>query len=134
MRKLFLDANVLFTAAHNPDGKAAFLIRSSTEGHWVVVTSLLAAEEARRNLKRKYPDRLAALDELLAIIQVVPSADGSRCPIALPDKDKPIYEAAIRCGATHFLAGDIRDFGPYMNRPEEGDMLIQTVAEFLARV
>lgn len=125
---------MLFTAAHNPDGKAAFLIRSTAEGHWVAVTSTLAVEEARRNLERKYPDCLEDLDELLAIIQVVPSSDGSCCPIALPDKDKPIYEAAIRCGATHFLTGDIRDFGPYMNSPEEGDVLIQTVADFLTRV
>ena len=64
MRKLFLDANALLTAAHNPDGKAAFLIRSSTEGHWDVVTSVLAVEEAKRNLNRKYPDCAAALDEI----------------------------------------------------------------------
>jgi predicted nucleic acid-binding protein len=53
--RLFLDANVLFTAAHNPHGKAAFLIALAAEGYWEVVTSTLAVEEAQRNLARKYP-------------------------------------------------------------------------------
>jgi uncharacterized protein len=53
--RLFLDANVLFTAAHNPHGKAAFLIALAAEGYWEVMTSTLAVEEAQRNLARKYP-------------------------------------------------------------------------------
>jgi predicted nucleic acid-binding protein len=60
--KLFLDANVLFTAAHNLSGKAAFVIELAKEGHWKVVTSGYAIEEARRNLEIKFPDAVGALD------------------------------------------------------------------------
>ncbi len=53
--RLFLDANVLFTAAHNPNGKAALVLELATVGLWQAVTSAYALEEARRNLERKCP-------------------------------------------------------------------------------
>lgn len=133
MIKIFLDANILFTAAHNPKGKAAFLINASKEGHWVVVASTLAVEEARRNLDRKFPSCLPEFNTLLEKVQIVPSVGGSRCPISLPEKDKLIFEAALYCQATHLLTGDLHDFGPYMNKKEYG-ILIQTVSDFLASI
>jgi predicted nucleic acid-binding protein len=135
VRRLFLDANVLFTAAHNPHGKAALVIQLATAGHWEVVTSVLAIEEARRNLERKYPQCLPDFAALLDGIEQVPSGDGTHCPAPLPSKDAPILEAAIHCQATHLLTGDIKDFGPYMNRPEAcAGITIQTVAQFLERL
>lgn len=53
--RLFLDANVLFTAAHNLGGKAALVIDLGDRGHWEVYSSGFAVEEARRNLQRKFP-------------------------------------------------------------------------------
>lgn len=50
--RVFLDANVLFTAAHNPGGKAALVIDLARRGHWQVMPSAFAVEEARRNLER----------------------------------------------------------------------------------
>ena len=41
-------------------------------------------------------------------------------------------QAAVACDATHLLTVDLKDFGPFMNRPEETfGILVQTVAEFL---
>ena len=132
MTRLFLDANVLFTAAHNPHGKAAFLLALAAEGYWEVVTSTLAIEEAQRNLARKYPSCLSRLADLLYRIPQVLSGAGVSCPLPLPAKDRPILEAAIGCTATHLLTGDIKDFGPYMNQPEMcARVMIQTVAQFL---
>ena len=132
MSRLFLDANVLFTAAHNPHGKAAFLIALAAEGYWEVVTSPLAVEEAQRNLARKYPSCLSRFADLLARITQVPPGAGVHCPIPLPAKDRPILEAAIGCVATHLLTGDIKDFGPYMHKPDVcAGVMIQTVAHFL---
>ena len=37
--RLFLDANILFTAAHNPNGKAALVIEIGQSGIWHLVTS-----------------------------------------------------------------------------------------------
>jgi predicted nucleic acid-binding protein len=133
VKRLFLDANVLFTAAHNPNGKAALLMDLGRRGHWQIITSALALEEARRNLARKYPGRVEALEAAVADLTVVGIGHGSPCPLPLPEKDQPIFLAAQQSGATHLLTGDIRHFGPFMNAPERtGGIAIQTVAAFLA--
>jgi predicted nucleic acid-binding protein len=72
MMRLFLDANILFTAAHNPSGKSALIIKLSADGHWRTLTCRLAVEEARRNIERKYPHCLPALDALISTIEVTP--------------------------------------------------------------
>jgi uncharacterized protein len=130
--RLFLDANVLFTAAHNPNGKAALVLDLAAQGHWRAVTSTYAAEEARRNVARKFPDCLERLEQILAGIETVGSGRGGACPLPLRDKDRPIFEAALRVGASHLLTGDIRDFGRFTNAPDRTNgVLIQTVAAFL---
>lgn len=133
MIRLFLDANILFTAAHNPSGKSAFIIELSNQRYWDVVTSDYAAEEARRNITIKFPDCTAHFEALLRSVKNVPSGVGNNCPVDLPEKDRLILEAAIQCKASHLLTGDIKDFGPYMNKPEKsGGVIIQKVADFLA--
>jgi predicted nucleic acid-binding protein len=132
VKRLFLDANLLFTAAHNPQGKAILLLELAGAGCWEAVTSSYAVEEARRNLLRKFPDRLDAFEALLALVSVIPSPSGGNCPLPLPPKDRPIFEAALAGSATHLLTGDIKDFGPFMNEPgQTKSIVIQTVAEFL---
>ncbi|MEA3277003.1 MAG: DNA-binding protein [Pseudomonadota bacterium] len=132
MKRLFLDANVLFTATHNPKGKAALVIELASSGYWDVITSAYAVEEARRNLLRKFPRHLHAFEALLVPIRVTPSPRGLDCPLPLRDKDRPIFEAPLAYDATHLLTGDLRDFGPFMNNPEHTrGVVIQTVAEFL---
>jgi len=132
VKRLFLDANVLFTAAHNPDGKAALVIENAAMGQWGVITSRLAVEEARRNLERKYPSCRSHLEQLLSVIEVVNGSDGTKCPIELPAKDRPIFEAAMMAGASHLLTGDTKHFGACMNKPEETfGINVQTVADFL---
>lgn len=133
--RVFLDANVLFAAAHNPDGKAALLITLGLEGHWEVVTSTLAVEEARHNIMNKYPQALPALERLEASMKKVKSGTGQKCPVPLSDKDRPILESAVNCGATHLVTGDVRHFGPYMNRPDQtGGVMVLTVSEFLSSI
>ena len=68
----------------------------------------------------------------MATVIRVPSRSGRNCPAILPEKDRPILEAAIHCKATHLLTGDIKDFGPFMNNPTlTGGVVIQTVSAFL---
>ena len=135
MIRPFLDANVLFTAAHNPSGKAAFIIDLGTQKYWEVVSCSFAIDEARRNIIIKFPGSLERLDSLLTTVKIVPSGSGRMCPIPLAEKDRPILEAAIRCKATHLLTGDMKDFGPFMNNPDDTyGVLIQTVSEFLANL
>lgn len=133
MHRLFLDANVLFTAAHNPDGRAAFLFDSVSRGRWELLSSAFGIGEARRNIAAKYPQCITRLESLLVRLTVVGQPTAVRTALALAEKDQPIYLAALSTQATHLLTGDLRHFGPFMNRPREtGGMVIQTVAEFLA--
>jgi hypothetical protein len=134
MNRLFLDANVLFTAAHNPQGKSAFLLQQagSPSRPWCLLSSAYAIEEARRNLRAKFPDTLTSFEQGLACIEVVAQPAAVLLSLALPEKDLPIWAAAHAAGATHLLTGDLRDFGPLMNRPQTtGGVTIQTVAEYL---
>lgn len=130
--RLFLDANILFTAAHNPKGKAALVIELGQAGLWQLVTSTYALEEARRNLALKFPDGLEGLGTLLKGLRITADPTGENCPDGLPKKDCPIYRAALACRADVLLTGDIRDFGFLMNDRNKADgLLIQTVADFL---
>ena len=130
--RVFLDANVLFTALHNPNGKAALVIEQGDRGYWDLYSSSLAVEEARRNLRRKAPGAIKGLATMLNGIRLVEHQSGHRFPAGLAAKDRPIFQAALACRATHLLTGDMKDFGSFMNRPEETfGVRIQTVAEFL---
>jgi predicted nucleic acid-binding protein len=133
--RLFLDANVLFTAAHNPEGKAAFVIELGQAGIWQLATSAYALEEARRNITRKYPDSASRLDGLVEGLAIVADSASIPCPEGLAARDCPIYRAARACKADVLLTGDIRDFGFLMNDTSRADgLLIQTVADFLAGI
>lgn len=131
--KLFLDANVLFTAAHNPKGKAALVVELQPRAKWALVTSTYAHEESLRNLQRKAPGALDRLDRIIERLEVVQHRPDMTCPAGLPEKDRPIFQAALGCGASHLLAGDLKHFGPLMDRPKQtSGVIIQTVAAFLA--
>jgi predicted nucleic acid-binding protein len=133
--RLFLDANVLFTAAHNPSGKAALVIELAGRGYWEAVTSSFAIEEARRNLEAKFPLALPTLASLTQRVSITETHVEAVCPIELPEKDRPIFLAAVSTRCTHLLTGDIEHFGPYMNAPDEtSGVIVQTVGEFLSRL
>jgi predicted nucleic acid-binding protein len=131
--RVFLDANVIFTAAHNPGGKAAFVIELGAAGHFQLFTSDTALAEARRNLDAKYPKSVPFFEELRSRITLMATDLSAPFPDGLPAKDAIIFQAAVTCRATHFLTGDMRHFGPLMNRPEAAySIIVQTVGEFLA--
>jgi uncharacterized protein len=135
VKRLFLDANVLFTAAHNPAGKASLIFEPAVMGHWAIVTSGQAVEEARHNLRLKYPACLPRLEMLLKNALVAPVVDGRACPLDLPAKDVPIFLAAVHARATHLLTGDLRHFGRFMDPPSQtGGITICTVSTFLEQV
>lgn len=133
MKRVFLDANVIYTAAHNPRGKAAFVIELGAAGNFSLFSSDAAREEAERNLAVKYPDSLPALTALPDRITLVSADLSTPFPEGLPTKDAVIFQAAMTCRATNFLTGDLHRFGPLMNRPDVTfSMIVQTVADFLA--
>jgi hypothetical protein len=52
-------------------------------------------------------------------------------PVDLPEKDRPILQAAMALKASHLLTGDIKHFGPYLDTTV-GGILIQRPAVYLA--
>jgi predicted nucleic acid-binding protein len=133
--RLFLDSNVLFTAVHNPDGKASLVIELAAVGNWEVVTSAYCLAEARLNLEKKQPAALGRLSEVLGTVRLVPDVAGERCTLSVPEKDRPVFASAQRCKATHFLTGDRRHFGPHMNIPKDTmGIVVQTVGDFLSAI
>lgn len=113
MDVLFLDANVLFSAAYS-DGARLQLFWSIPSAE--LVTSFYAAAEARRNLTRD--DQHRRLERLLQATRQVPEADPALLPgdVLLPEKDRPILVAAISAGATHLITGDRKHFGVWYGK------------------
>ena len=125
MDRVFLDANVLFSAAQRPKAK---LLRLWKLKGVALITSDHAIAEARRNLKTG-PQR-TRLTRLLRNLEVV-GFQHFMLPggVRLPDKDRPILLAAIEAEATHLLTGDGEHFGPYF-RQEIAGVLILPPAEY----
>jgi len=133
--RLFLDSNVLFTSARNPEGKASLVIDLAAAGNWEVVTCAYCLAEARLNLEKKHPAALGRLTGILETVRLVPDVAGERCTLLLPEKDRPVFASAQRCKATHFLTGDRRHFGPYMNKPKDTmGIVVQAVGDFLSDI
>lgn len=115
--RVFLDANVLFSAS-NRDSAFAELIEWLRVSH-TAVTSNLAIEEARRNLALKRAAWLPSFEQLLRGVELVPSIAFS-LSVQLPDKDVPLLCAAIRAQCELFVTGDRRDFGRLMGKTIHG--------------
>ena len=121
MDRLFLDANILFSAAYRAD---AGLLRLWTLPDVELVASAYAEAEARINLDPG--DQHARLDRLMASVEVVPQFRAGRCPkgVDLPSKDRTILLAALEARAPHLLTGDKDHFGKYFGRVVEGVLIL----------
>ncbi len=126
MDRLFLDANVLFSAAYRPN--AGLL------GFWqlpevVLCTSRYALEEARINLTEDA--QLRRLEKLSDNLNLFDSTS-RELPrgVNLPGKDIPILLAAIEARCTHLITGDLRHFGPYFGKKLVG-VLVLLPADYL---
>lgn len=121
---MFLDANVLFSAAWGDGGR----MRRLWELPGVeLMTSEYAVEEARRNLLD--PERVKTLDDLLLALTVEDPVEGlvhlPSAAAGLPDDDRPILEGAIAMRASHLLTGNVRDFGSLFGRRVGGVMVLR---------
>lgn len=125
MDRLFLDANVLFSAAYQPSNPLLVLWQLADTDFlaspWVI-------QEAENALGRARPARLPDLAALLASVFRVPDAPiGTPLPagIQLPDKDQPVLLAALQAQASHLLTGDLKHFGPYFGLAVAGLVILR---------
>lgn len=135
--RIFLDANVLFAAAHSPAGRARALFRLAGAGHCLLATSEHAVAEARRNLALKSDHGLVALDDLLKHVERVAEA-GPRSvdqagAFGLPDSDAPILAAAVAARTDLLVTGDRNHFGHLFGRVV-GGVRVVSLAEALEAV
>src|SRR5690348_8034192 len=116
MDRLFLDANVLFSAAYKADARVSRLWKLHNV---VLCSSRYAIEEARFNLAdNNHLQRLITLTGKLRCFQ----ASNRQLPrgVFLPEKDAPILLGAIEAEADYLLTGDSRHFGAYFGKKIEG--------------
>ena len=130
MDRVFLDANVLFSAAYRPDsGLRALWERRDA----ALITSTYAVEEALRNLSAIRPERTPDLEALVSGTEVVGMPPASLAfpeSVELKEKDRPILLAAVLAKATHLLTGDKEDFAALFGT-KVGSVLILTPGEYL---
>lgn len=138
--RLFLDANVLFSAAHNPDGNGRAMFLLAKKARAALISSRFAVEEAARNLKAKHPERIADLDQLVASLEVSaepgPSIVAAVATRSLPPKDAPILASAVVARSDVLVTGDRRHFGHLYGKSVQGVVVItpaQAVARLLSR-
>lgn len=121
---LFLDANILFSAAHNPDGNARALFSLAGKGIVELYCSQFARDEASRNIALKFPHCGDTLEELIKSTKLVPEPPPSVIRIAtsagLPEKDAPILAAAIAARVDLLVTGDKTHFGTLFGQQVEG--------------
>jgi len=125
MDRVFLDANVLFSAAYGSPGLRR-LWAQAAEGRCLLLTSTQAVEEARRNLDT--PTQQRRLARLVRQVEIVPQPVELSCPLELPPEDRLIFLAAAAAGATHLLTGDLRHFGSYYGRRVQGVLVLRPAA------
>jgi len=110
MIRIFVDANILFSAA-NPNSPLQRLLNDALlKGK--LFSSHFALEEAKRNLVLKKPQWTSSFQQLIKRIELVSSAE-IQLGVDLPKKDQPILAAAIQSACTHLVTGDKKHFGQF---------------------
>jgi len=120
--RIFLDANILFSAAKSDGGVRSLLTRLLATPHECWVDGYVA-EEARRNILAKAPKSLPELDRLLAQLHVtlsVPDVRRVKAFRGLAEKDQPVLAAAAALGCEILVTGDRSHFGRFYGRSLAG--------------
>ncbi|MBI2264853.1 MAG: DNA-binding protein [Armatimonadetes bacterium] len=124
MDRLFLDANVLFSAAYN---QGSTLRKIWTFKAVSLLSSSYAVNEARVNLSAFSPERVGDLEHLIKKLRIVETISLDVLPpevAGLPEKDRPILMAALEARATHLLTADKKHFGPLFGRTVGGVLIL----------
>jgi predicted nucleic acid-binding protein len=113
--RVFLDANILFSAAKSDGAVRRLLELLLARGHACWVDGYVV-EEARRNLAAKFPEGVSALERQLASLRVARAHPRARDPdlavgLPVPEKDRAVLAAAIHLGCEALVTGDRSHFG-----------------------
>jgi len=113
--RVFLDANVLFSAGYRETGSVRIFFALAESRTCELISSRYAVDEARRIVLAKHPDRIQDLESLVTQLSICaePSAETIAWAVAqkLPSKDAPILAAAIDARCNVVATGDRTHFG-----------------------
>ena len=131
--KIFLDANILFSAALGGES-FVLLWELAKQRKIVLVTSRHCLAEAQINLERKRAKSAHRLTTLLKQVTLVEEAYDRFvwARAFVPEKDVPVLSSAVGCSADVLLTGDIADFGSLMKK-SNFPILVRTVRAFLLK-
>jgi predicted nucleic acid-binding protein len=120
--RIFLDANILFSAAKS-DGAVRRLLALLRKAKHELCADAYVVEEARRNLAVKAPDGLATLDALLPAMHIGPAQLPDAVlasSVSLPEKDLPVLQSAIRMDCDALVTGDRTHFDALYGKAIQG--------------
>jgi len=120
--RIFLDANILFSAARADGAIRQLLDIAVATGHELWADAYVF-EEARRNLAAKAAAGLPVLKAMAARMKIGDMlVSGTLPPDAaiLPEKDRPVLAAAIHHHCDLLVTGDRTHFGPLYGKTIQG--------------
>ena len=124
--RIFLDANILFSAAKS-DGAIRQLLRNLTLAEHILVADGYVQAEAQRNIAAKADAQAVRdLDALLSKVDVSTVQFAQTLPalqaatVWLPEKDRPVLLAAMALACDVLVTGDSTHFGPGYGKRFEG--------------
>jgi predicted nucleic acid-binding protein len=128
--RIFLDANILFSASFPQSSLAGFLEQLTY--HADLLTNAYAKAEAKRNITAKLPAQLAQYHQFSQSLEVV-ATQLFDLGVELEEKDHPILCGAISGRADFLLTGDKKDFGHLFGQSVRGVKIV-TVRMLLAEL
>jgi len=120
--RIFLDANILFSAGKSRGAVRNFLTQLKSAGH-ILISDGYVTGEARRNLETKFPESVKDFEVLMRDVEASAGASGplpAEIAPELPEKDRPVLAAAIHHRCDVLLTGDKTHFGSLYGRTIEG--------------
>ncbi|MBI5658618.1 MAG: PIN domain-containing protein [Nitrosomonadales bacterium] len=120
--RIFLDANILFSAARSDGAVRRLLAITESYGHELWADAYVF-EEARRNLAAKTPGGLSVLNAMADRIKIGGMGTGNFLlpdTVSLAEKDRPVLAAAILHHCDVLITGDRTHFGQLYGKEIQG--------------
>ena len=131
--KVFLDSNVVFSAAYSEKEKSSSYIFFELQNLNIIkiYISNLVKFESIHNIKIKKPEKLDFLNELLSKVYIIEDVDVYyEFAKNLPENDRIILSSAVYHDIDFFITGNTKDFLTFYNKKLK-NTLILTPKDFL---
>lgn len=137
MRRVFFDASVIIAGGMSRGGASRALLMLAEAGMFRMVVSRQVLDEVDRNLRRKLPDALPLMAELLThcapeLLDDPRPGQVGRWLGHIEAKDAPVLEAAVASGVDYLITLNTRDFTAAVS--EVAGLPILTPGQFVARI